>query len=241
MSAMPTGPAHAQPPTLTDRMRLHPAVWAIGALNTLMWLVAEGRGGSTDLRVMLELGAQATPLLDAEPWRLLTSTFLHFGLIHLASNMFGLYLFGQIFEELVGSRRFAALYLAAGLAGSATTVVFVGSNTVSAGASGSIFGLLGAFAVLGFQLRETPQGQAWLRQAGVLFGLNLVLGLSSPSIGLEAHAGGAVAGAVIFAAYAGRRGPRSFWADRHRGTTTRGLSAAIIVAVLSVAIALLAA
>ena len=219
---------------IAGALRRSPVTSTIAALNVTVFLLLEAAGGSTDLRVLVRFGAQATPLLeDGELWRLFTSMFLHIGLVHLLANMWALVIFGPLFERIVGRVRYVALYLASGLAGSAATALFVSPRSVSAGASGAIFGLLGAFAVLGFRLRDTELGSTWTRHALVLIGLNVVLGLTVPSIGLEAHLGGLVAGAWItmvetwggIPARRARAGPARFV----------GLAVAAIIAVASVA------
>ena len=215
-------------------LRRSPVTSAIAAINVLVFLLVEAAGGSTDLRVLVRWGAQATPLLaQGELWRLFTSMFLHIGLVHLLANMWALVIFGPLFERSVGRVRYVALYLASGLAGSAATALFVSRSSVSAGASGAIFGLLGAFAVLGFRLRGTQLGSTWTRHALVLIGLNVVLGLTVPSIGLEAHLGGLVAGAGITAVETWGGIP----ARRQRIGPARfaGLAVAALAAVASVA------
>lgn len=204
--------APAPPPTASpsfaERYRRHPSVWTLGLLNVAAFLWVESQaGGSTSRAVMVDSGALVVPLVPNEPWRLLTSTFLHFGLFHLLSNMVGLALFGPAFEQLVGRARFLALWLSAGLAGSAATALTAGSDglTIAAGASGSVFGLLGAFLFLGLRTRHTPGGRIRLRQASVLLGINLAYGLVTPQIGMAAHVGGAAAGLLVLALYAAPR------------------------------------
>lgn len=195
----PAGPA----PTLLERFRASPVVWTVALVDVLLLVAVEATGGTTTPN-MIRWGAQTADLAPGEWWRMVTSVFLHFGLLHLAFNLWALAVFGPMLERLIGHLRFAALLLASGLAGSAASALFV-TGAVSAGTSGAIFGLLGAFGVVGFRLRDTPGGQAVLRQAGVLVGLNVLLGLSSPSIGLEAHLGGLVGGVVVMLAQSAGR------------------------------------
>lgn len=226
---------------ITSSLRRSPVTAAVAAVNVAVFLLLEAAGGSTDLDVLVRFGAQVTPLLqDGELWRLFTSMFLHIGLVHLLANMWALVIFGPIFERSVGRVRYVALYLASGLAGSAATALFVSPRSVSAGASGAIFGLLGAFAVLGWRLRHTELGSTWTRHALVLIALNVVLGLTVPAIGLEAHLGGLLAGAAVtsvetwggIAARRRRTGPARF-----AGLAASGLVAAgsVLVVMLTVA------
>ncbi len=214
-------------------LRRSPVTAAIAAVNVVVFLVVEAAGGSTDLGVLVAFGAQATPLLEeGDIWRMFTSTFLHIGLLHIVANMWALVIFGPLLERSVGRVRYAALYIASGLAGSAATAFFVSPNSVSAGASGAIFGLLGAFGVLGYRLRDTPVGSTWTRHALVLIAINVALGLTVPAIGLEAHIGGLLAGAAVTAVETWGGIP----ARRRRTGSTRfaGAAAAVLVAVVSV-------
>lgn len=194
------GRAQREPSSVSEFARHSPVVTALIVVNATLLLVVEAAGGSGDIATMLAFGAQPTPLPREQLWRVASSMFLHFGVVHLLFNLWALWIFGPLFERLAGSGRFAALYGASGLAGGAATAAFTGPRTLSAGASGAIFGLLGAFLVLGFRLRHTEQGQSWLRNALLLIGLNVVFGLTAPSIGLVAHLGGLVGGALVFAA-----------------------------------------
>lgn len=210
-----------------------PVVWGLMVLNVAMLLVLEAAGGSTDIRTQLRLGAQPNPLPSGDLWRLVTAMFLHFGVVHLAVNLWALWIFGPLFEQLAGSGRFLVLYLASGLLGGAATALVAEPGTVAAGASGAIFGLLGAFLVLGWRLRDRPQGRAWLRNALLLIGLNVVLGLSVPSIGLVAHLGGLVGGIVIFGAEPMAALPGVPVPQRARRPRSRMTAVATVVAVAS--------
>ena len=137
-------------------------------------------------------------------YRLLTSMFLHFGIIHIALNMYCLYLIGPTLERAVGRVRFAALYLVSGLGGAAASYALGSANEQAAGASGAVFGLFAALFVLQRRRGGDVSGIA------VTIGLNLVLGLTSSSIDIRAHLGGlaagaAVAGALIYAPSGARR------------------------------------
>ncbi|MCM6761310.1 rhomboid family intramembrane serine protease [Rathayibacter sp. ZW T2_19] len=133
-----------------------------------------------------------------EPWRMLTSVFLHstsvFFVIpfHLALNMYTLWIFGMALERMLGRGRYLALFLLSGFAGSVGVLLLAGPLTTVIGASGAIFGLMGAYLVI---LRHLG-GQA--SQLLVLVGLNLVIGfLPGMNVAWQAHVGGLVAGALI--------------------------------------------
>lgn len=129
-----------------------------------------------------------------EWWRLITSGFLHYGLLHVAMNMFALWILGRDLEMLLGRLRFTGLYFVSLLGGSTAVFLFDDIGKATAGASGAIYGLLGGIlvAVLKLRLKATP----------VLFviGLNAVLTFSIPNISWLGHLGGFVIGALIMLA-----------------------------------------
>ncbi|TQF04277.1 rhomboid family intramembrane serine protease [Kitasatospora acidiphila] len=125
-----------------------------------------------------------------EWYRLLTATFLHQQPLHVASNMLALWWVGPNLERVLGRLRFLALYLVSGLAGSALVYLVAGGNAASLGASGAIFGLFGATAVL-FRAARQPIGPV---VALIVF--NLVITFSVPGIDWRAHIGGLVAGLI---------------------------------------------
>ncbi len=125
------------------------AMTVYGALNGL------GLNGSQDFRVLLAFGAMQNELIaQGDYHRLLTSMFLHIGLIHLAFNSYALFIVGQDVERLYGSARFLLIYFLSGLGGSLASFVF-GAGGISAGASGAIFGLFGASIAYFYLHRET--------------------------------------------------------------------------------------
>ncbi|MCM8530223.1 MAG: rhomboid family intramembrane serine protease [Lentisphaeraceae bacterium] len=96
---------------------------------------------------------------SGQSWRLLSCTFIHFGLIHLGLNMFCLYYAGQIVERVFGNASFALLYLTSGIGGSLASLFWLGGGFVGGGASGAVFGVLGALgAVLVLQRKQLPTG-----------------------------------------------------------------------------------
>jgi membrane associated rhomboid family serine protease len=124
-------------------------------------------------------------------WRLLTAAFLHYGPIHLLLNMLGLYWFGSLLEERIGSARYLLLYVVSGLAGSAGALV-VSPTSPTVGASGAIFGILGAGLVLEQQRDYVFGGSA----LGVIVA-NLVLTFAwSGNISVGGHIGGLIGGAA---------------------------------------------
>ncbi len=140
-------------------------------------------------------------VLRAEPWRLLSACFVHYGAIHFGMNMLGLVYLARLAEPAVGSIRFIILYVLTGLFGFASSVGWfvISPNAVwTAGASGAVFGIMGM--VLGFLWRRRdPRWKAWLMQA-VVYSLGFTLLL--PSVNHSAHIGGLLSGVVIGALFA---------------------------------------
>lgn len=154
-------------------------------------------------------------------WRLLTSTVLHSGILHLLFNMYALYWLGPQLESTLGQMRFAALYVLSALGGSIASYWFSDLNTVSVGASGAIFGLITATIVIGREMRSD------VSQLVVLLGLNVVIGFWQPGIDWRAHFGGAVIGATV--AYLYTKGSRLNRDQIHRS----GLAVIFLVLVMA--------
>jgi rhomboid protease GluP len=149
----------------------------------------------TDL--LLEWGAKSRPEMAAgQVWRFVTPIFLHVSLPHVLVNMYSLYAIGPAVERFFGTPRFLALYLLSGISGVLFSLAF--SPYPSAGASGSIFGLLGALAAFLYLHRALfgRFGRLQLRQLVIVAGLNLALGLM-PGIDNWGHVGGLLAGVVL--------------------------------------------
>ncbi|MEI6230260.1 MAG: rhomboid family intramembrane serine protease [Actinomycetes bacterium] len=144
--------------------------------------------------------------LNGEYYRLFTAMFLHGSLLHIGFNMYVLYMFGPQLESVLGHLRFGLLYLLAGLGGSIASFWFSDPNVVSVGASGAIFGLMGAYIVIMHRLGNDT------RQVIGLIGINLVLGFVISGVDWRAHIGGLVTGALVAAimAYAPARN-RALW------------------------------
>ena len=145
-----------------------------------------------------QLGANYGPAIRAgEYWRLVTSMFLHGGLLHLALNGWALFQLGSLLELLMGSPRMLLVYFMTGIAGSLASATF--TQAPSVGASGAIFGLLGA--LIAFLLRRrgalTPQGKSILMQLVGWAAINVFFGFSTPGIDNSAHLGGGAAGLLL--------------------------------------------
>jgi membrane associated rhomboid family serine protease len=173
------------------------------AINILVFAACALSGGGVlkpNVQVLMQWGTNFGPLtMGGEWWRLFTSMFLHFGLMHLAFNMWALYTGGQLVEKLYGSASFSLLYLGAGLCGSLASVLWHPAGN-SAGASGAIMGVYGA--MLAFFLRKdtlVPASIIAQQRASVLIfaGYNLLIGVSHQGIDNAAHIGGFLGGVVL--------------------------------------------
>ncbi len=145
--------------------------------------------GSTEL---LRDGGLFAPAVDnGEWWRIISSGFLHFGIIHIAFNMFALYVLGPPVERAVGKVGLLTIYGSSLLAGSLGGLITT-PNTLGAGASGAIFGLMGAL------LAGQKASGINLSQGGLLpiVGLNLLITFTIPNISIGAHIGGLIGGAI---------------------------------------------
>ena len=191
------------------------------ALNALLGLTGRQE-------TLLEAGAMV-PLLVAggEWWRLLTAIFLHIGILHLAFNSLALLVFGGLIEEAFGPLRMIAVYLVTGFAASVTSYTLGSPIVAAAGASGAIFGLLGAWLAYNLRRRSLSLARANVQSALFLIGINLVFGFTVPGIDNLAHIGGLVSGvAAGFAAEGfGRKATRS-------ASMVGGLAAIAIAAVV---------
>lgn len=217
--------AAAPHPPQRPGWRTAPVTYGLLAAYVAVFVVGTLSGGRASPIVVA--GAQINDAVVAgQWWRVLTATLLHDGLTHLAFNGYALYLLGPQLERGVGSAAFAALYLAAGLAGGIAFLVGA-PGPVAVGASGAIFGLFGAYVAAAWANRDTPAGRAGLTQLGVLLAINLALPLLIPRIAWQAHLGGLVAGIAVGLAWAAR--PQRADPD---ATAQRLLPPAVLAAVL---------
>lgn len=149
--------------------------------------------GSTDIETLLKYGANNAYLTKSgEYYRLLSSMFIHIGLLHLLFNMYALYIVGPQVESFYGKFKYFLIYILSGVSGSILSITF-SSNTVSAGASGAIFGLMGALLYFGFFYRNYL-GSVIKSQIVPIIILNLVIGFSTSGIDNAAHIGGLIGG-----------------------------------------------
>lgn len=189
--------------------RRGPLGWATNVLITLnvaaFLVLVFGFGAGflevTDLRPHIAAGASnGAATTGGEWWRLVTSMFLHYGVIHLALNMWALFAAGHLLEKLLGTGLFVILYLGAGLAGGFASIAWYGDAVWSAGASGAVFGVFGG--VLGYMVRQrraVPRTifRSLLRSSLLFAGYNILFGLARTGIDNAAHGGGFLAGLLL--------------------------------------------
>jgi len=184
-----------------------------------------GRSGVS--KAQFDLGLNEYFLIGGrhEWYRLITSGFLHFGVIHIAFNMLLLYQLGQLLERPLGRAKFGLLYAAALLGGS-FGVLIIGGQGITGGASGAVFGLMGATAAILYARGINP----FQTSIGTLIIFNLLFSLAGSNISLGGHLGGLIGGGLAGLAFA--------WAERHRRPDLIGWAACVVVAVVSVAASL---
>jgi len=233
---------HAPPSSTPDLASLlhaapaqAPVTLGLLAANVLVFaaMLLHGAGlWHTATTVPLQWGANFGPATqDGQWWRLGSALFLHFGILHLALNMWALWDVGRLIEQLFGRWRFITLYLGSGIVGNLVSLAWQGNQAVSGGASGAIFSLYGALLV--FLLRERAQVDRgefrWLFGAASIFiVLALVMGQLVPGIDNAAHLGGLLAGA-LFALVLARRWRRGSPHPR----ALRAASAAVLMAAVT--------
>ncbi len=152
--------------------------------------------GSTDNYTLLLFGANLDALTkNGDYYRLLTSMFLHIGIMHLLCNMYSLYIIGKEVENVFGKWKYLVIYILSGIAGSILSLAF-NHNTICAGASGAIFGLLGALLYFGYYYR--PYLGATLTKSIIpVIAINLIVGFLDSGIDNSAHIGGLVGGLLV--------------------------------------------
>ena len=205
-----------------------PVTMALITLNVAVYLVTAVQGAGINApggRVFFEAWLQGVLVADGDWYRLVTTSFLHGGIIHLLANMVALWWLGSLVEQVLGSLRYLLVYFVSGLAGSAGALLLTDPISPTVGASGSVYGIMGALLIL-----------EWLR-TGSLAGpaltvivLNLVFTFSIPGISVGGHLGGLVGGIAATLALAQLRYGRGW-------RPLVGPTLAMLVGVASVAVA----
>jgi membrane associated rhomboid family serine protease/DNA-directed RNA polymerase subunit RPC12/RpoP len=184
-----------------------------------------GFGGGTLNSLGIRLVLFGPAVAHGQDYRLLSAAFIHYGILHIAVNMYALYLLGGVFERYAGHLRFAAVYFTSALAGSFGALILT-PNSATAGASGAIFGVMGALFVL-----ERQRGMALLQSPiGGLILINLIITFGIPGISIGGHVGGLIGGALVGFALSGYgRGHMAY--GRLGALSVLGIAAIVVVAV----------
>ncbi|MCE3225739.1 MAG: peptidase [Bacteroidetes bacterium] len=211
LSGMQEDLLQAPPPTAKEKIRNFFSIFkpvegyfitpVIINVNVLIFLVMISTGINflfPNGESLLRWGANFKPYtLEGEWWRMITSTFLHFGIIHLLMNMYALLNVAILLEPLLGAKKFATAYLLTALTASVTSLWW-NDYGVSAGASGAVFGMYGVFlALLTTHLIEKTTRKALLTSIGVFIVYNLAFGLQLKIVDNSAHIGGLIGGILI--------------------------------------------
>lgn len=159
-------------------------------------------------------------------WRLVTSGFLHLGPLHIAFNMIALWVLGRSLEVALGRLRFVVLYAVSLLGGSAAIMLLGDPGRPVAGASGAVFGLMGALVVVVRRLRLPPTA------VYTTIGINLVISVTVPGLSLLGHLGGLITGVAVAAAFV-------HGAGRDRGARSRPTTGLVLAGVVAVVLLVL--
>ncbi|MGI8819446.1 MAG: rhomboid family intramembrane serine protease [Chthoniobacterales bacterium] len=189
--------------TLTPRRGATPAVLTFILLNVAMFVVEIALGGSTNADTLHRLGALEpfAVLARGEYWRLFSALFLHYGALHLLFNCYALHVLGPPLENAIGTARFVVSYLVAGLGSSAGVVALWRLQWTQAdflvGASGSVMGIVGAWAGFLLRNRHAPLARSRLANIGFIIVLQTAFDIYTPQVSMGAHLCGLVTGALV--------------------------------------------
>ncbi|WP_326567429.1 rhomboid family intramembrane serine protease [Amycolatopsis rhabdoformis] len=165
------------------------------AINVLIYLItavqAKSLDNSTSPLNFDGVMQPAAALVQGEWWRIFTSGFVHFGIFHIAANMFSLWMIGRALEQAFGKIRYLALYFVALFGASVAVLLFDNPLQISGGASGALFGLLGCYAVIVVKLKLNPSGLL------ITLAINGYITFAIPGISILAHVGGLITGALV--------------------------------------------
>jgi membrane associated rhomboid family serine protease len=203
---------------------------ALIALNVIVYLITAVQGNGINNpggTLFAKFWLDAPDVAQGGWWRLITAAFLHASILHIGFNMYVLYAIGSHVEQYLGRARFLALYLVAGLAGSAGALVLT-PLSVTVGASGAIFGMLGAWLIIEWQTTGRLAGNAmtWIV-------INLALSFAIANISIGGHVGGLIGGILVTLSFAN-------WGRGHAAygkIGVAGLAGLVAVAIASVGIA----
>jgi membrane associated rhomboid family serine protease len=210
----------------TTRSVAAPATMALVAVNVVVYMITAAQGGGINLpggKLFSDWALQGLAVSDGDWWRLVTAMFLHGSMLHLLFNMLALFWLGSIVEQALGTPRYLIVYFVSGVAGSAGALVFSSPFAVTVGASGAIFGVMGALLILEYRATGSLAGQAMM-----LIIFNLAITFAIPGISKGGHLGGLLGGILV---------TLSLDEGRRRRVPGLGLVLAVVIGVASFVVA----
>lgn len=214
---------------MTADIKRYTLTYTLIACSTVVYLFSALLSQSLidmELQTLVDMGALYGQLtvLKGEWWRLLSAMFLHGGMTHLLMNMFSLYLIGRGAETYFDTKSYLSIYFFSGLIGGLVSL-YVHPVSVGVGASGAVFGVFGALAgfFLAHKKKIASYTKSFMKDFTVIIVINLVIGLSIPSIDVSAHIGGLIVGFI--GGFALSKDPRWIWI----------YSTAMVLAILAIA------
>ena len=183
-----------------EEIKREPVTVLLILLNTLIFLIVEFTGGSENGQHMLECGAAYAPLIieQGQWYRMITSMFLHFGAPHLINNMLVLFVLGQRLEPVTGKIKFLLIYILGGLGGNLISLIWdmrTGNYSLSAGASGAVFAVMGGMIYVIIRHRGRV-ADLNMKQMLLMAAFSLYFGFASGGVDNAAHAGGLLCGFI---------------------------------------------
>ena len=183
-----------------EEIKREPVTALLILLNTLIFLIVEFTGGSETGQHMLECGAVYAPLIieQGQWYRMITSMFLHFGAPHLINNMLVLFVLGQRLEPVTGKMKFLLIYILGGLGGNLISLIWdmrTGNYSLSAGASGAVFAVMGGMIYVIIRHRGRV-ADLNMKQMLRMAAFSLYFGFASGGVDNAAHAGGLLCGFI---------------------------------------------
>tara|TARA_Y100000996_G_scaffold415486_1_gene410516 strand:+ start:2563 stop:3267 length:705 start_codon:yes stop_codon:yes gene_type:complete len=180
----------------------NPVTYILLVINIFIWLVLEALGSSSNPETLRDFGAITyIDIRTGQYWRYISAIFLHIGIMHLIVNSISLFILGSLLERLLGSSKFIIVYITSGIGGSALSYSMISPWAVGAGASGAIFGCLGALGVF-FLLNKKSLGRGGKENFNavlIMAIINFGFGFAFAGIDNWAHLGGFISGAIISA------------------------------------------
>lgn len=168
-------------------------------LNVIYFLIMTLAGGTQNSEILLKFGAMFKPyvIVHGEFIRFFIAMFIHIGFLHLFMNMFVIKTVGPDFESIFGSRNFAIIYILSGLMGNMFTFAFGSVRSISAGASTSIYGIMGVVLGLLFLYKDEFHIKNFAKQYVPYIAINLLYSFSDPRVSVLGHIGGLIGGFLM--------------------------------------------